>query len=52
MAGLTAINLSQPECNDMEVIFRNTVDKGIKLIGLPASALQGLRRPLRGQVSL
>ncbi len=32
--GLYAVHLSQPECNDMETIYRNTVDMGIKLIGL------------------
>jgi len=52
MTGLTAINMSQPECNDMETILRHTVDKGIKLIGLPPSCLDGLSRPLRGQVSV
>ena len=26
------INMSQPECNDMEKIYRNTVDKGIKIL--------------------
>lgn len=31
--GLFAINMSQPELNDMGKIFRNTVDKGIKIIG-------------------
>lgn len=36
--GLTAINLSQPELNDMEVIFAHTVDKGIALIGLTPDA--------------
>jgi hypothetical protein len=30
---LTGINLSQPELNDMERIYRCTVDKGIKLLG-------------------
>ena len=34
MDGLYAINLSQPEYNDMEIIYKNTVDKGLKLIGL------------------
>jgi len=34
MTGLTAIQLSQPHLNDMETIYRNTVDKGIALIGL------------------
>jgi len=33
MTGVYAINLSQPQCNDMEKIYQNTVDKGIKLIG-------------------
>ena len=26
------VNMSQPECNDMEKIYKNTVDKGIKLL--------------------
>lgn len=30
---LTAINMSQPHLNDMEKIYNNTVDKGIKIIG-------------------
>ena len=38
--GLTAINLSQPEYNDMEVIFRNTIDKGINLIACPRQAAE------------
>ncbi len=29
---LTAINMSQPHLNDMEVIYKNTVDKGIKIL--------------------
>jgi len=33
MPGISSIAMSQPEYNDMEKIFRNTVDKGIKLIG-------------------
>lgn len=32
--GLHAVNLSQPEYNDMEAIYRHTVDKGIPIIGL------------------
>lgn len=36
--GLTAVNLSQPEYNDMETIFRSTVDRGIKLLGLGRQA--------------
>jgi len=34
MPGLYAITMSQPEYNDMEVIYRNTVDKGIQMLGL------------------
>ena len=29
---LTGINMSQPHLNDMEKIYRNTVDRGIKLL--------------------
>ena len=34
MEKLYAINMSQPEYNDLETIFRNTVDKNIKLLAL------------------
>ena len=30
--GLTGINMSQPHLNDMETIYRNTVDKGMKIL--------------------
>ncbi len=50
MRGLTAINTSQPHLNDMEKIFKHTVDKGIKLIGLNQSAVENVQHPLRGQV--
>jgi hypothetical protein len=51
--GLHAVNMSQPECNDMEEIFRQTVDRGINLIGLPRAGVEeALRRgrPLHGRV--
>lgn len=32
--GYHAFNLSQPHYNDMESIYRNTVDKGIPILGL------------------
>ena len=35
MPGLFAIQMSQPHLNDMEKIFRNTVDKGIKILIFP-----------------
>jgi hypothetical protein len=53
MKGLTAMNLSQPDYNDMEVIYRNTVDKGIPLIELhPDEVRRAVEagRPLRGLV--
>jgi len=47
--GLHAVNMGQPEFNDPETIFRHTVDRGIRLIGLErefalrhAKRLQGL----------
>ena len=33
---LTGVNMSQPHLNDMETIYRNTVDRGIPLLGFPA----------------
>jgi hypothetical protein len=52
MKGLTAVAMSQPDWNDMETIYRNTVDKGVKLLGLRPAAVESARsagRPLRGQ---
>jgi len=51
--GLYAVNMSQPEYNDMEVIYRNTIDKGIALVGLDRDAAEtALRRgrDLHGRV--
>lgn len=50
MAGLAAVNPSQPHLNDMETIYRSTVDKGIKLLNLRKHAVDSAARPLRGQV--
>jgi len=50
---LQAIQLSQPDYNDMDVIFDNTVDKGIKLLGLREDGIEHARlkgRSLKGQV--
>jgi hypothetical protein len=40
MSGMHAIAMSQPEYNDMEVIYRSTVDRGIKLIGFRRAAAE------------
>lgn len=51
--GLAAIHLSQPHLNDMENIYRHTVDRGIKLLGLlwpTVAAARAAGRPLRGLV--
>jgi hypothetical protein len=53
LRGLHAINLSQPELNDMEHVYRHTVDRGIKLLGLKreaADAALAAGRDLAGQV--
>jgi hypothetical protein len=53
MPGAYAINLSQPHLNDMEAVFRSTVDRGINLIGLDrgaATAALSRGRDLRGRV--
>ena len=43
---LTGINLSQPELNDMERIYRCTVDKGIKLLSFSREyAQKSMNRP-------
>jgi hypothetical protein len=44
MPGVYAVNMTQPDLNDTEAIYRHTVDKGIALIGLDVSAV---RRALR-----
>jgi len=53
MPGVHAVNMTQPEWNDVEVVFRNTIDNDINLIGLAEEAAQrALRdgRNLRGRV--
>lgn len=51
--GYHAFNLSQPQYNDMESIYRNTVDKGIPILGLDrgtADQAVARGRPLHGLV--
>jgi len=53
LRGLCAIAMSQPEYNDMEIIYRHTVDRGIKLLGLKREAAEqalARGRDLHGQV--
>jgi len=53
LPGVNAVNLSQPEYNDMETIFRHTVDQGIPLLALPREAAQAALakgRSLHGNV--
>ena len=38
--GLYGVNVSQPDYNDMEKIYRNTVDKGIKLLAFNKKAAE------------
>lgn len=51
--GLSCINLSQPECNNMETIYQNTVDKDIVIFGLRSDEVEravGAGRALGGRV--
>jgi len=53
MRGVHAVNLTQPEHNDMETIFAHTVDRGIRLLALPRAAAEAALtagRELRGCV--
>lgn len=53
LSGVRAVNVTQPALNDMETIFRNTIDRGINLIGLERDAAQQALvrgRPLHGRV--
>ena len=53
LRGLHAIHLSQPDLNDMEKVYRHTVDKGIKLLDLNREAAElalARGRDLHGQV--
>lgn len=53
LEGLGAVNLSQPEYNDMDVIFEHSIDRGILIIGLRRDAAEAaLRagRDLHGRV--
>jgi hypothetical protein len=40
---LTAVNMTQPEYNDMEKIFSATIERGISLLAFPASAARQLK---------
>jgi hypothetical protein len=40
MKGVHAVNMTQPEYNDIEKVYQNTVDRGIKLLGLERSAAE------------
>lgn len=53
MDKLYAINMSQPQYNNMESIYQNTVDKGIYILALSGSAVEEANangRNLKGKV--
>jgi len=53
LPGLNGINLSQPHLNDMEKIYRNTVDRGIKILGFnPKWAEKDKSRGFHGNLSV
>jgi hypothetical protein len=41
--GLYAINMGQPELNNMEIILQHTIQKGIKIIGLSQTVARSLQ---------
>ena len=50
---LSTLNISQPDCNNMETIYQNTIDKGIVIIGMPEAEVKravSAGRNLRGRV--
>jgi len=52
MSGVYAVNMTQPEHNNLETVFRHTIDEGIHLIGLEGDvARQAIEkgRDLRGR---
>lgn len=54
MKYLRAFNMSQPEYNDMEIVYRNTVDKGLPVVGLDRRTVDealAAGRDLHGLVS-
>jgi len=55
MTGLHGINLSQPHLNNMEKVWKNTVDKGIPMLGFDrgwAEQTMWEGRELRGRVQV
>jgi hypothetical protein len=51
MENLYAFNMSQPEYNDMGVVYANTIDKGLPIIGLKRATVDEAGRDLLGLVS-
>ena len=52
-AGLSGVQLSQPSYNDMETVYRHTLDRGLLLLGLAretAEAALRAGRPLHSRV--
>ena len=52
MESLYGINLTQPEYNDMETIYRHTVDRNIKLFTLHPETARAAGNRLKGRASL
>lgn len=42
--GFYALNMSQPDWNDMNTIYSNTIDKGIEIIGMPRFEIRRCNR--------
>jgi hypothetical protein len=51
--GLYGINMSQPDWNNMENIYQNTIDKGLEILGMPTPEVRratAAGRELHGRV--
>lgn len=55
MEGLCGLNVAQPHLNDMELVFQNSVDKGISILGLAGNWVREhgkAPRDMRGLVQM
>ena len=49
MDALTAVNMSQPQLNDLDTVFHHTVDRGLPLLGFSRERAGNPTRDLRGR---
>jgi len=52
LAGCHCLNLSQPEYNDMEKVYRETIDRGVRLFSHPATECKRIAEARRANTRL